>query len=408
MEAMDAIASQTATGLTATGATESAPSPERQAALEAAYAANLATGAPPYAGVHFRDRAELTWVIARRGWDVTHDSYTVKYTLLPQGKAAERADLRSAVFGTLDLSGIQLRRADLREANLVHANLASADMVDADFSHADVGKADLHDANLHSSHLAGASLREANLAGATLHYADLCGARMYRANLAGASLVGAHLDASTVISEAQLDRRTRLCDINWGGAPLSHVAWSAVPRLGDELVPIHSPHDHRADTPTRLSVLRDAARTYQQLATALRAQGLDDAATPFAYRAQTLRRKVYWREGSLGRWFFSWLLAALAGYGYKLQRILITYALALSAFALIYLTVGLPGDHTTTLGQHLANAYLVSLTAIHGRTFFEQFGAGSFLSWVAAIESVCGLVIEAVFTSMLVQRFFAR
>ena len=386
----------------------SAPTPERQAELEAAYQANLAAGAPPYAAAHFRDRAELEWVIARRGWDTRHDAYTVKYVLLPRGTVVERADLRGAVFGNLDLSGVQLRRADLSEANLVHTNLAGADLVDADFSRADLGFADLRNANLHSAHLAGTSVREANLSGATLHYADLRGARMYRADLTSASLVGVSFDASSVIAAARLDTRTRLCDVNWGGAPLSHVAWSAAPRLGDERTPIHSPHDHRADTPTRVSVLRDAARAYQQLAAALRAQGLDDAATPYAYRAQALRRKVYWREGSLGRWFFSWLLAALAGYGYKLQRILITYALALSAFALIYFAVGLPGDHATTPIQHLANAYLVSLTAIHGRTFFEQFGIGSGLSWVAAIESVCGLVIEAVFTSMLVQRFFAR
>lgn len=392
----------------ANGNAVSAPTLKRQAELEEAYTANLAAGAPPYAGAHFRDRAELEWVIARRGWDTRHDAYTVKYVLLPRGEVVERADLRGAVFGRLDLAGIQLRRADLSEANLVHANLAGADLVDADFSRGDLGFADLHDANLHSTHLAGTSLREANLADVTLHYADLRGARMYRANLAGASLVGVSFDASSVIAAARLDTRTRLCDVNWGGAPLSHIAWSAAPRLGDELTPIQSPHDHRADTPTRVSVWRDAARAYQQLAAALRAQGLDDAATPYAYRAQTLRRKVYFREGSLGRWFFSWLLATLAGYGYKLQNILITYALTLSAFALVYLAAGLPGDHTSTLAQHLANSYLVSLTAIHGRTFFEQFGIGSSLSWVAAIESVCGLVIEAVFTSMLVQRFFAR
>jgi hypothetical protein len=52
-------------------------------------------------------------------------------------------------------------------------------------------------------------------------------------------------------------------------------------------------------------------------------------------------------------------------------------------------------------------ALLVSLTAIHGRVFFEQFGLNSILSWVAAVESVCGIVIEGVFVAMLVQRFFA-
>ena len=58
--------------------------------------------------------------------------------------------------------------------------------------------------------------------------------------------------------------------------------------------------------------------------------------------------------------------------------------------------------------RHVTNAFQVSLTALHGRTFFEEFGIGSTLAWVAAIESVCGLIIEVVFTSMLVQRFFSR
>jgi hypothetical protein len=49
----------------------------------------------------------------------------------------------------------------------------------------------------------------------------------------------------------------------------------------------------------------------------------------------------------------------------------------------------------------------VSLTAIHGRVFFEQFGF-SLKSWIAAVESVVGIVIEGVFVAMLIQRFFSR
>jgi uncharacterized protein YjbI with pentapeptide repeats len=383
---------------------------EREAALRAAYEANIAAGKPPYAGVRFQSKAELEWVIARRGWDVTHNYYVVKYVLKPKGATAIDANLREAILGRLDLSGIHLRRADLSQANLVHANLSGADLVDITLDGADMGYADLHGANLHSATLAGAHLREASLADTLLRYTNLRGARLFKADLSGADLVGAHFDADTVISQVRLDGHTRLRDVGWGGALLSHVAWELVPRLGDEIAPrSRSDVDHLpADPVTPRGRYRDAARAYQQLAAALRAQGMDDVAGRYAYRAQTLRRKAYWREGALGRWLFSWLLATLAGYGYKLQRILITYLIALTVFALIYFVVGLPNAPTTTPLQQVANAYLVSLTAIHGRTFFEQFGIGSGLSWVAAVESVCGLVIEAVFTSMLVQRFFAR
>lgn len=46
--------------------------------------------------------------------------------------------------------------------------------------------------------------------------------------------------------------------------------------------------------------------------------------------------------------------------------------------------------------------------AVHGRVYFEQFSLNNLLSWVAAAESVCGIVIEGVFVAMLIQRFFAR
>lgn len=393
-------------------------SAERQAALRAAYEANIAAGAPPYAGVRFQSGDELEWALAEHGWEVGKDSFEVKNVLLPQGVAVKQADLREAVFGKVNLAGFKLRRADLRQINLVGANLANADLVDADLAGAHLGFADLHGANLHSASLAGAHLRQANLAGATLRYADLRGARLYQANLAGANLVGAHMDASTVLARTQLDGRTQLRDVAWGGAALSRIAWERLPMLGDEVAPRqrwtaseNGPGKGERKPKSRaqrLAEYRGASRAYQQLSVALRVQGLDDAAARYAYQAQVLQRKAFWQAGAVGRWLFSWLLAALAGYGYRLQRILITYILTLTAFALIYYVVGLPNEHVITLPQRIADAYQVSLTAIHGRTFFEQFGIGSTLAWVAAAESVCGLVIEAVFTSMLVQRFFAR
>jgi hypothetical protein len=51
-------------------------------------------------------------------------------------------------------------------------------------------------------------------------------------------------------------------------------------------------------------------------------------------------------------------------------------------------------------------ALLVSLTAIHGRVFITTFGRDSIQAWIAAVESVVGIVIEGVFVAMLIQRFF--
>lgn len=82
------------------------------------------------------------------------------------------------------------------------------------------------------------------------------------------------------------------------------------------------------------------------------------------------------------------------------------YALTLVVFALIYLAIGLPSANATSLPNAVGDAFLVSLTAIHGRVFLEQLGQYSAQAWVAAIESVVGIVIEGVFVAMLVQRFF--
>jgi hypothetical protein len=38
--------------------------------------------------------------------------------------------------------------------------------------------------------------------------------------------------------------------------------------------------------------------------------------------------------------------------------------------------------------------------------FFEQFGIHNLLLWIAAVESVCGIIIESVFAAVLIQRLF--
>jgi hypothetical protein len=97
-------------------------------------------------------------------------------------------------------------------------------------------------------------------------------------------------------------------------------------------------------------------------------------------------------------------LALLAGYGYRMWHILVTYVLAISFFTLIYFSIGL--YHSPHL--NLLQASLESITAFHGRVFYELFMPDTPQIWVTALEAIVGLVIESVFVTMLTQRFFRK
>jgi hypothetical protein len=253
--------------------------------------------------------------------------------------------------------------------------------------------------------LRGAVFYGANLSHTGFFLADLRGADFGGANLSGADLRASVMDVTTKLALAIVDTQTLLADVKWDGVALTHVDWPTAHRVGDE--------QFIAKAQNRMqlrSAYRDAVRTYRQLATALRGQGMNDDADRYAERGQVMQRRLYGREGHLGRWAFWLLLEVMAGYGYRLSRILIAYALVLTVFAAIFYAVGLPvppTTHLTTL-QAVADAFQLSLTAVHGRVFFEQLGLGSAVAWTAAIESVFGIVIEGVFVAMLIQRFFGR
>src|SRR5215470_13176856 len=83
-----------------------------------------------------------------------------------------------------------------------------------------------------------------------------------------------------------------------------------------------------------------AARAIGQLASVMRDQGMIDEADHCAYRAQVCRRRVLWRPHKFGGYLFSLLLAVLAvlaGYGVRLGRILVAYALNVGVFAAAFL-----------------------------------------------------------------------
>jgi hypothetical protein len=192
---------------------------------------------------------------------------------------------------------------------------------------------------------------------------------------------------------------------------LTVLPWEGVSPLGDE-------KDARAAKDKdgkpkalewRVEEFEAAVRANRLLATALRAQGLAENADVFAYRAQITQRRLRSRRRQFGRWLVSWGLAALSGYGYRLWRIFFAYGVVLGIFALIFWALGVHSfvdAGAEPWYQALWDSFLVSLSAIHGRAVFEQLGAWTPAAWVAAIESVVGIVIEGVFVAMLIQRLF--
>lgn len=381
---------------------QSTPSQTRQVELRQAADINRANDRPPYAGVRVATRGELEWIMAvAEEWGGRLDAYTVKYN--PPAGGYSPADLRGANFSHVALGDVWLRMADLRGANLVYAGLRGAHLRDAQLAGADLGRGDLEGAELGYVNLADAHLREAKLVGANLQYANLAGARMYQVDLRGTTLRGARMNPATVFSPAKMDTATRLGDVIWDNVALIHAPWSMAKRLGDEVGIKKAIKDGGRRGAKRLAAEEAAVRAYRQLSIVLQAQGLAEVAAIYAYRAQVLRRRSLGRRWRLGRWLGSWMLAVLAGYGYKLWRIVTSYVVVVLLCAAAYFALGYFGYGSSISPQE---ALFVSVTAFHGRVFTQPFVLLSPQEWVTAIEGIAGVVIEGVFVAMLVQRVF--
>jgi hypothetical protein len=216
----------------------------------------------------------------------------------------------------------------------------------------------------------------------------------------GADLSGAWFDTKTSLNQAVISDRTKLGDIQWGGVGavnLTQVQWWRVSRLGDETVPTVISHHINHE---------DAVRAYRQVAAQLRAQGMNEVADRFLYRAQVCQRRLFRKRRQLGRWCGTWLLDLVSGYGYKPMRSLITYLLVVAGFALAYYLLG--SNVNPALDAH--GAIVFSLTSFHGRGFAPggSLSPDNPLTTLAAVEAVIGLLIEITFIATFTQRFFAR
>lgn len=366
-----------------------------------------------------------------------------------------RASLREAHLESANLRDAQMEKTDLfgawlEGANLSGARLQGGSLTEAHLEGAALGGARLEGAFLRRAHLEGAKLFGAHLELAMLTEAHLSGAFLRRAHLEGATLADAHcesrrlapedlerirrvkpdfpetvppadlglvfLDGGTVLQGIVLGDEqggfVSLADVRWGEVNLSVVRWRRNRRgrivpLGEEAEAMrpYSPRGETKAAEQRLEEYETAVRANRQLALALQAQGLNEDAARYAYRAQVLQRHVLLRRRQFGGYLFSLFLDGLAGYGYKPGRSLGAYILAVLGFAAAYYTLG------QVVGTHLSppGALVFSVTSFHGRGFFPgSVALDSPMTEVAALEALIGLLIEISFIATFTQRFFGR
>jgi uncharacterized protein YjbI with pentapeptide repeats len=379
-----------------------------------------------------------------------------------QGANLEGALLTAAQLNRANLQSAQLQGASLRQAYLEKANLMGAHMEGATLSGAHMavailtgahmegailGGVRLEGAFLQRAHLEGARVFGAHLEHATLSDAHLEGTMLRRAHFEGTSLANVHFedgrlspedltrvrrwrpdfpeqlppadlrlvffDAGTNLQGATLAGASSACvslaDVRWGDVNLAVLRWTSGRNrpliLGDETEARarRDPEGKLLPTAERLTAYEAAVRANRQLALALQAQGLNEDAARFAYRAQVLQRIVLRRQRRLGQWLFSHFLDALAGYGYQPGRSVLAYLCVIIGFAVVYFELG------QAVGPHLSfiGALTFSVTSFHGRGFFP--GGVSLedpITQVAAVEAVVGLLIEISFIATFTQRFF--
>ena len=359
-----------------------------------------------------------------------------------------------------------LEYADLSLANLDGANLTDTYLEGAIFICASLQKTILVNAHLESTHL-----QMANLRYASLEYAHLSGGNLQYAHCEGANFKFAHFGGTIVSPEsrppfaAALDDTTRylaptdlrnvyfdsetllsgasftsldtpkevahstvtVADANWNGINLTVVDWKLLKCLGDEqLLTFSQTKGKKSERAYVQQQLLSAIRANRQLAVALESQGMNEDAQYFAYAAQNLQRKFLAQQvrqqrkvAAIGAYFFSWLLWSLAGYGYRMRRIVVAYLTIVLIFAGLYflfdtncLLLGTNVNSgfcaSSSVSSRFISAILISVTAFHGRVFSSGFSTGSLLQGITAVEAIVGLVIEGVFIAMLTQRFFGK
>ncbi len=257
-------------------------------------------------GVNLR-KLPLARVQCRLYWqawnEATQEQRCMAKTLLT-GVILNRTHLEAADFRETDLEGVSIRRAFLEKVDFRGVNLKRT--------------------KLNFSDLTEAHLREAHLEGCDLSEAYLVRTRLHNANLSDEKGIG-----------------PQLVDIHWDDVNFAIVNLLQMKMLGEEGIARQKSRNGVLKNSTiRLNEYEQAVRVNRQLVSVLQAQGLNEVASHFAYRAQMLQHIVLRRQKKFGQYLFSGFLDLLAGYGYRPGRSVLWYLATILVFALAYHFLG--------------------------------------------------------------------
>src|SRR6266704_4932244 len=266
-------------------------------------------------------RADIEWLLAKHEDGRGPVDWSDERQRERLGRDLRGADLRQVDLRKLPLTRMRsgLTRNEWNLTTLEQRHIAGVHLQGADLSEAHLEGAILQGAHLEGTTLRGTHLEEANLfraylkdaylRGAHLEQARFRGTRMEGAYLLEAHLQGADLRNTFFDSASNLERIilseekigcAMLADVHWGSVNLSVVNWVLVRILGDEDKVRQRERDRQTGTVGEKGKLledyHEAVRASRQLANAMRAQGMNEEAVPFAYRAQCLQRQVLWRQ----------------------------------------------------------------------------------------------------------------
>ncbi|MEH1907639.1 pentapeptide repeat-containing protein [Nostoc sp.] len=118
----------------------------------------------------------------------------------------QRLDLSNIDISGVDLIKANLERADFISSNLEGALLMQARLQNAEFYNANLRSVVLSEANLQKAYLSGTKLQQANLYKANLQGSFLPGANLHLANLVEANLQGANLSGAKNLEQYQIER----------------------------------------------------------------------------------------------------------------------------------------------------------------------------------------------------------
>ncbi len=372
-------------------------------------------GILPFKGIKLT-RADVEWLLA------THENGRGPVDWSDQSqRSREGLDLRGADLREIDLHHLPLARLrgslkwkELSNLTEEQLNRTAIQLEGANLTYAHLEGAILAVAHLEKVDLRGVHLEEAYLIRTHLEGAMLLGAHLERANLTGTYLEGAYLGRVSLADEKRIG--PRLLDTQWSDVNLAMADWTQVKILDDEYR-AQQLDGSDAKTKSDEEILRDyekAVRANRQLAVALQAQGLNEVAARFAYRAQVLQKSVLFfqmtRSGvtlrqrlqKFGGWLFSWFLFLRAGYGYRPGRSIMAYLVIIFGFMGLYLL----NAHFVAPHLRWDEALVLSVSSFHGRGFFTQdITLGDTYARLAAVEAVVGLFIEISFIATFTQRF---